>query len=389
MIEKTNKLIALLTNNDDDVYCFRKELLEALVEAGYSLLISCPYGEKFKLLKHLDYIYDNPEIDRRGTNPFKDLKLFFHYWKLLAKHKPMVVLTYTAKPNVYASLAARWLGIPYICNVTGIGSVRNKGPLMKAFIMKLFKQSFRAADCVMFQNDYNRRFAEDNHMVNGRSRLIPGSGVDTSRFPLQPYPEGGDGDTGSPVVFNYIGRILYDKKVDDYLEAARIIKARHPLTEFNLLGFIEPTESHYFETLKKMQEEGVVHYWGQQMDIRPFLMQAHATIHPSTYGEGMSNVLLESASSGRPLITTDNPGCQETVQPDRTGFIYHGGDVRQLCDVIERFLKMDNGERRAMGEAGRRYVESNFNRRTVIADYLEEIHETVSHRRRSANRNPE
>ena len=373
-----NRLVALLTNNDDDVYCFRKELLEAFVQHGYFLLISCPYGEKFELLKHLQYIYDDPDIDRRGTNPVKDLKLLVHYWRLFRKHRPTVVLTYTAKPNVYACLAARMLGIPYICNVTGLGSVLNKGPLMKAFIMGLFKLSYRGAACVMFQNAYNKRLAEQNHMVKGPSRLIPGSGVDTSRYPLQPYPDGGDGDNGEPVVFNYIGRILHDKGVDDYLEAAKTIKARHPHTVFNLLGFIEPTESHYAETLKNLEAEGIVRYHGSQKDIRPFVAKAHATIHPSTYGEGMSNVLLESASSGRPLITTDNPGCQETVQDGKTGYIYHGGDVRQLCDAIERFLKLDNHARQTMGEAGREYVAANFSRQIVIDAYLSQIQDIAS-----------
>lgn len=373
MSGSSNNLIALLTNNDDDVYCFRKELLEAFADAGYSLLISCPYGEKFELLTHLDYIYDNPDIDRRGTNPVRDLRLFFHYWRLFRKHRPFVVLTYTAKPNVYAGMAARALGIPYICNVTGLGSVLNKGALMRSFILSLFRISYRGAACVMFQNATNQRLALEKGMVKGTHKLIPGSGVDTSRYPLQEYPDGGDGNTGAPVVFNYIGRILHDKGVDDYLEAAKFIKAKHPRTEFNLLGFIEPTESHYKEVLSELEQQGIIRYHGSQKDIRPFVARAHATIHPSTYGEGMSNVLLESASSGRPLITTDNPGCVETVQDGKTGFVYHGGNLAELCEAIERFLAMDNSARQRMGMSGREYVEAHFSRRLVIDAYLEQI----------------
>ena len=373
MSVSTGKLIALLTNNDDDVYCFRKELLEAFVQKGYRLLISCPYGEKFELLKHLDYIYDDPDIDRRGTNVINDLKLLAHYWRLFRRHRPAVVLTYTAKPNVYAGLAARLLRIPYISNVTGLGSVLKKGALMKAFIMGLFKFSYRGAACVMFQNATNQQLALEKQMVKGANQLIPGSGVATERYPLQPYPEGGNGDSGPTVVFNYIGRILHDKGVDDYLEAAKTIRAKHPQTEFNLLGFIEPTESHYQQTLQELERNGIVHYHGSQKDIRPFVARSHATIHPSVYGEGMSNVLLESASSGRPLITTDNPGCRETVRPEKTGFIYHGGNVQELCEAIECFLSMDNTVRRAMGEAGREYVKANFSRQLVIDAYLKQI----------------
>ena len=310
---KDKQIIALLTNNDDDVYCFRKELIEALIAEGYEMLISCPDGPKFELMKDIPYIYDDPDIDRRGTNPVKDFGLMMHYRKLFKQYKPSVVLTYTAKPNVYASIAAHQLGIPVINNLTGLGSVVNETGLMKSFIMWLFKLAYRKSACMMFQNETNMHVAIDQGMVKGKYRLIPGSGVDTDRYPLQPYPDGGDGKTGATVVFNYIGRILHDKGVDDYIEAAKRIKKDYPQTEFNMLGFIEPTEIHYEQDLKELEAQGIVVYRGSQKDVKPFIARAHATIHPSTYGEGMSNVLLESASSGRFLITTNNPGCQETV----------------------------------------------------------------------------
>ena len=144
-------LIALITNNDDDVYCFRKELIEGLLDEGYEMLISCPDGPKLELMEDIPYRYDNPDIDRRGTNVISDFKLIMHYRKLFKKERPDVVLTYTAKPNVYAGMAAKSLGIPYINNVTGIGSVVNMGRLKKALILGLFKVSYRGASCVMFQ----------------------------------------------------------------------------------------------------------------------------------------------------------------------------------------------------------------------------------------------
>ena len=220
--ESKKPLIALLTNNDDDIYCFRKELIEGLIAEGYDMLISCPYGEKFELMKHVNYIYDDPVIDRRGTNVIADLKLYRHYRKLFKTYRPSVVLTYTAKPNVYASVAARQLKIPYINNVTGLGSVLKKGGVMRAFIMWLFKTAYRGAACVMFQNSTNMRLAEEGGMLKGKRMLIPGSGVDTERYPLQPYPDGGNGVEGETVVFNYVGRILHDKGVDDYIEAAKL-----------------------------------------------------------------------------------------------------------------------------------------------------------------------
>ena len=366
-------VIALLTNNDDDVYCFRKELIEALIADGHQLLISCPDGPKFELMKDIPYIYDNPEIDRRGTNPIKDFGLMMHYRKLFKKYRPAVVLTYTAKPNVYASIAAHQLGIPVINNLTGLGSVVNETGLMKSFIMWLFKLAYQKSACMMFQNETNMNVAIKAGMVKGKYRLIPGSGVDTDRYPLQPYPDGGDGKTGEPVVFNYIGRILHDKGVDDYIEAAKRIKAIYPKTEFNLMGFIEPTEIHYEKDLKELEEQGIVIYRGSLKDVKPYITRSHCTIHPSTYGEGMSNVLQESASSGRFLITTNNPGCQETVEDNKTGFIYEGGNVDDLVHTIERFLALPNSQREMAGELGRKRMETLFSRTIVIKAYQEEI----------------
>ena len=370
-------IIALLTNNDDDVYCFRKELIEGFIDEGYEMLISCPDGPKFELMRDIPFIYDNPDIDRRGTNPIADAKLMYHYWRLFRKHRPAVVLTYTAKPNVYASIAAHWMGIPVINNLTGLGSVVNESGLKKAFIMWLFKLAYQKSACMMFQNATNMQVAIDAGMVKGDYKLIPGSGVNTDRYPLQPYPDGGDGKTGAPVVFNYIGRVLKDKRVDDYIEAAKRIKRNYPQTEFNILGFIEPTEMHYDAELKQLGEQNIVLYRGSQKDVKPFVARAHCTIHPSTYGEGMSNVLLESASSGRFLITTDNPGCQETVEEGKTGFIYHGEDVDALVDAIKRFLALSNEIRKKMGEAGRQRVKDNFSREIVVKAYKSKIKELL------------
>lgn len=376
-MSKDKHLIALLTNNDDDVYCFRKELIDGIIDAGYDMLISCPYGEKFELMKDYQYIYDDPIIDRRGTNIVADFKLLMHYKKLLKKHKPDVVLTYTAKPGVYGSIAARTCGIPYINNVTGFGSVLHKTGFMRCFIMWLFKFAYSGAYCVMFQNSTNMKLAQESGMVKGKCRLIPGSGVALERYPVQPYPDGGDGIIGETVRFNYFGRVMHDKGVDDYIECAKRIKEKYPNTEFNMCGFVEPTEAHYEAELKKLGEQGIVIYHGSQKDVRPFIARAHAIIHPSTYGEGMSNVLLENASSGRPIITTDNPGCKEAVIKNDTGFIYPGGNVKELINQVERFLYMDNAERKAMGIRGRKYMEHNFSRNIVVQTYLEEIEKLI------------
>lgn len=366
-------LVALITNNDDDVYCFRKELIESLLGDGYEILISCPNGPKFELMDKILYRYDNSIIDRRGMNIIADGKLFFHYRALFKKERPDIVLTYTAKPNVYAGIAAKTLNIPYITNVTGIGSVANMNGIKKLVIMSLFTIAYRGAACVMFQNKNNMNLALNHRMVKRECKLIPGSGVDLFRYPLQPYPDGGNGRMGEKVVFNYIGRVLHDKGIDDYIEAAKRIKKNYPQTEFNIIGFIEPTEKHYKKKIEKLQKQGIINYRGNQRDVKPWIARAHAIIHPSTYGEGMSNVLLENASSGRFIITTDNPGCQETVVNKESGFIYKGGNIEELIKAIENFLKLDNETREKMGMRGRKHVEHGFSREIVINAYKEQI----------------
>ena len=381
-------LIALLTNNDDDVYCFRLELIQAILKEGYDLLISCPDGPKFELLesdyglkKNESFIYDNPAIDRRGTNIVTDGMLMLHYKKLFRRYKPSVILTYTAKPNVYASLVAHQLHIPVINNVTGFGSVLNESGIKQKFIMWLFKIAYKKSACIMFQNSTNMKLALESGMIKGDYKLIPGSGVALDRFPVQDYPKGGNGVEGEPVVFNYIGRILHDKGVDDYIAAAKIIKKTYPKTEFNMIGFIEPTESHYEAELKELGKQGIVFYRGSQKDVRPWIGRAHAIIHPSTYGEGMSNVLLENASSGRPIITTDNPGCRETVDDGVSGFLYHGSNVDELVHIIENFTtKLSNDTRKQMGIEGHKKVQNEFNRQIVVDTYLKKIKELIKNR---------
>ena len=376
-------IIALLTNNDDDVYCFRLELIQAILAAGYPMLVSCPDGPKFEVMeeiglrKNREFIYDDPPIDRRGTSVVNDGKLMLHYFNMFRRYRPAAILAYTAKPNVYASLAAHQLHIPVINNVTGLGSVVNESGLKRKFIMWLFKTAYRGSACIMFQNSTNMRLAKELGWVKGDCKLIPGSGVALERFPVQEYPDGGDGMGGAPIIFNYIGRIMKDKGVDDYIKAAKRIKEKYPKTEFNMLGFIEPTESHYEAELEELGKQGIVFYRGSQRDVKPWIKRAHAIIHPSTYGEGMSNVLLENASSGRLIITTDNPGCQETVDDGVSGFIYHGGDVDQLVQKIEQVLAMENQLRKQMGAEGRKKVEREFSREVVVQAYLKKIGELV------------
>ena len=361
------KTIAVITNHADDIYCFRKELIEKLYNDGHKILISCPYGEKLDLLDDIEFQLDNPIIDRRGINPIKDFKLLIHYIKF-KKYKPDIILAYTIKPNVYASIASRCCKVEYINNITGLGSVLNKGIFLQQLIYKLLKFALKDSKCVFFQNETNMNLILDKKIISGKYQLIPGSGVNTDRFILQPYPKNDD-----IVIFNYIGRVLSEKGVDDYIETAKRIKQKYSNTEFNIIGFIEPTENHYVEDFKKLENDKIIVYRGEQKDVRPFIQRAHAIIHPSKYGEGMSNVLLENASSGRPIITTNNPGCYETVNDNITGYIYEKGNVDELVNKIEKFINLSHEKKEKMGINGRNKMISEFERKIVIEQYLNVI----------------
>lgn len=365
---ENRKIIAVITNNDDDIYCFRKELIEELIKEEYKVVISCPNGPKFKLMQDMNFIYEDVSIDRRGTSIKNDFKLFLYYVNFFKKYNPDYALMYTIKPNTYASIAARITKTKYINNITGLGSILKKGKLMQEFIYKMLKVALKESTCVFFQNETNMKLILGKKIVTGKHELIPGSGVNIKRFNLLEYPE-----NDKKVIFNYIGRVLSEKGIDDYIEAAKIVKARYPNTEFNILGFIEPTEEHYKKEFEELEKENIIIYRGQQQDVKPYIKRAHAIIHPSKYGEGMSNVLLENASSGRPLITTNNPGCFETVDDEKTGFIYETGNVSDLVAKIERFMSLSNEEKRNMGLYGRKKMIREFDRRIVVKKYLENI----------------
>lgn len=366
--EKHDQLVAVITNHDDDVYCFRRELIKELVGEGYRVLVSCPYGERLELIKDIGYEYVDTQVDRRGTSVINDLRLFLSYLRMLRRYRPSIVLTYTMKPNIYGGAAAALLGIPYISNVTGFGSISSKQGFVNRLVMFLLARAFSKSSCVFFQNAENLAIALRQGMIKGPYQLLPGSGVNTEHFSLLPFP-----DEDETIVFNYIGRVLRDKGIDDYISAAKRIRSRYPNTQFNVVGFIEPTEMHYAEELSSLQKEGIVVYHGRQMDVRPFIARSHCTIHPSRYGEGMSNVILESASSGRPVITTDIAGCREAVDDGVSGFIYQAGNVDDLVAKIELFLRMSKDARSRMGIAGRNKVCSAFSRDQVVRAYLHRI----------------
>lgn len=358
------KKILILVNHDVVIYNFRKELVERLLKDGYEVYISSPYGERINDLLEMGCKHIDVKIDRHGTNILEELKLLYYYKKVIKEIKPDVVLTYTIKPNIYGGMACRMLKVPYIANITGLGTaVENKG-LMQNITTTLYRIAFKKINCLFFQNTENMQLFKDKNIAVDKHRLVPGSGVNLEHFNVLEYP------SDETIEFVFISRIMKEKGIDQYIEAAKFIRNKYPNTKFHICGFCEEA---YEDKLKDLQKQEIVVYHGMQRDIRKILSKTHCTIHPTYYPEGMSNVLLESSACGRPIITTNRSGCREIVDNGLNGYIVEQKNSNDLIEKIEKFLELSNEQRKLMGLAGRRKVEAQFDRKIVVDAYMDEV----------------
>ena len=362
MVEKTKILI--LANNDMGLYKFRKELLERLV-IDYEIYICLPNGEFISELKKIGCNFiDCPLLERHGTNPVKDINLYMFYKKVMKQITPEMVFTYTIKPNIYGGMAAAALNIRYVANITGLGTAVENPGLMQVLTVNLYKFALRKAQKVFFQNTENRDFMITKKVFKGCYDILPGSGVNLNKYTVSEYP---NKDT---VDFVFVSRIMKEKGIEQYFEAAREIRKRHPETRFHICGFCE---QEYETELNRLNADGTIIYHGLVKDMVAIYRQMSCTIHPTYYPEGLSNVLLESAASGRPIITTNRAGCREVVDDGFNGYIVEEKNSTDLIEKIEMFLNQTIEERKRMGLNGRRKVEKEFDRQIVIEKYLAEI----------------
>lgn len=356
--------ILVLANFGMGLYNFRKELLEELINQNNEVYISLPSDDYVPKLKSLGCKFVETHLERRGTNPIKDLKLLFHYINIIKQIKPDVVLTYTIKPNVYGGLACSITRTPYITNITGLGtSVENKGVMQKITLM-LYKAGLKQAYCLFFQNKTNLKFFVDKRIVKNKTRLVPGSGVNLEQHIFEEYPENDEKNR-----FLFIGRMMKSKGIEELLQAIKIVKEEFPNTQFDLVGHCEED---YHQKLVELNKLGMINYHGQQNDVHSFIKKSQATILPS-YHEGTANVLLESASTGRAVLASRVPGCKETFDEDISGFGFEVRSVDSLVEAIIKFINLPYEQKKAMGIAGRKKMENEFDRRIVINAYLDEI----------------
>lgn len=356
--------ILILSNFDMGLYKFRKELLEALVKEN-EVIFCVPEGEYIDDIKNIgcSYIPCNV-LDRRSVNPIKDIKLLSFYWNTISEIKPQLVLTYTIKPNVYGGLVCGRKKIPYIANITGLGTAIENGGFLAIVSTTLYKLGLYRARCVFFQNQNNQSLFIRKGIVKGKTKLIPGSGVNLNAHYLEPYPSDENG-----VRFLFVGRIMKDKGIEELLSAIEDIHADHHGAVVDIVGWCD---ENYNESLKQAEKMGAVQYYGIQSNVHPFYANCHCTVLPS-YHEGTANVLLEASSTGRPVITTRVSGCQETFDEGKTGFGCEVKNADSLKEAMLRFLSLSQDQRKKMGLAAREKMEREYDRCIVIKAYQEEI----------------
>ena len=363
--EKSNKRILVLANNDVGLYHFRKDLITSLLDSKYGVFTSLPNGDFVPEMVKLGCKYIETPLDRRGMNPVHDGKLFRQYRAILKEIKPNLVLTYTIKPNIYGGLACRMAHVPYAVNITGLGSAIENGGWLKKFVLALYKPALKGAKAVFFENAGNRdALAATGVVPKGRDVVLHGAGVNLEDYPRQPYQQEG------PVRFLFVGRVMHEKGVDELFAAAKRMKQQYgEQVEFHIVGSFEEA---YKPVMDELEQAGVVKYHGYQSDMKPLYAMASCVVLPS-YHEGMSNVLLEAAATGRPLITSDIPGCREAVEDGVSGYLCPAKDADALYEAMRRFCELPHEWRSEMGRRGRALMEQRFDKKLIVAETVKHL----------------
>lgn len=360
--------ILILANHDVGLYNFRLELIQLLIQEGYEVHFSVPMGSKVSLIVETGAIHHPTVMNRRGKNPVQDLGLLWHYIGLIKRIRPAAVLTYTAKPNIYGGMACAMLRVKQLANITGLGSELHGNGKAAVLLRRLYRTGLRQAKTVFFQNERDLAYFTEHGLLAGQEAVVlPGSGVNLDRFALFP------GKAFSPAGrarFLFISRIMQDKGIEEFLGAACSIKRAYPDSRFTILGFFEGEA--FRSRIQELLGDGVLEAVLFSEDTRVQMTQADCVVHPSWH-EGMSNVLLEAAASGLPVICSDIPGCHEAVVDGASGLLHPVKSEEALAACMMRYIAYPAAEKQAMGLAGRRHMEALFDRQVVIECYMKRL----------------
>ena len=357
--------VLLFAPKDNVLYNFRRELIQSLKEQ-YRVILVCPYGSKIDFFTSIGCEFIDVNVERQSRNPLYDIKLLIQYKRLLKTIKPDIVLSFTTKSSIYAGIACRLTGTKYIVNNSGLIQT-GKYSLLGFILHFLYKLGYNGAECIMCQNSQEKIFFSRVLRNNMRFRVLPGSGVNIDYFSFQPYPKERD-----ELVFNFVGRIIKEKGIEEFLECAKVIKTKYPKCRFVIYGEYDSKDPIYKKHVEDYAERGIVEYAGVVLDMRPAILNANAAIHPS-YAEGMTNVILEHGAMGRPSIASNIPGCNDCIDEGITGLLFKCRDVSEMIARIEDFILMPIERKEKMGIASRKKMVMEFDRSIVINSYLEEI----------------
>ncbi|MDB5262514.1 MAG: glycosyl transferase [Adhaeribacter sp.] len=345
-------------------------LVNAFLKLGYEVVAIAPEDEYSQKLVVAGCRYFPISMENKGTNPLEDLLLTKRFYDCYRRVKPDVILQYTIKPNIYGSFAAKLAGIPTINNVSGLGTVFIVRNFVSKVALKLYKFAFRYPSKVFFQNKEDRQLFLDHRLIREQiTDVLPGSGIDTERFKPAPV------FTRNPrFTFLMVARVLYEKGVVEYVEAARIIKEKYPEVRCQLLGGIDESgnigiKRSVFET---WVEEGAIEYLGTSKVVEAHLTHADCVVLPS-YREGTPKTLLEAAAMGKPIVTTNVPGCRETVVEGQNGFLCEVKNSQDLADKMIKMYQLSAAALEEMGKASRQLAEEKFDERYVIAKYVSAV----------------
>jgi len=363
------KTVAILLNTSWNIYNFRVGLLKALQKDGYRVVCIAPYDEYSIKLQKMGFEYHNININNKGINPIEDLKLIWSLYKIYRLISPDIVLQYTIKPNIYGSIAAGFLKLNVISNISGLGTVFLNNNFSSKIARLLYKIALKVPKKVFFQNSSDRElFLELNLVEQSKSSLLAGSGIDVEKFKPVAYKK----KDSNNFKFLFIARLLKDKGLVEYVEASRLVgNAKSSSTVLGAFYLGNPTAVKEDE-MKRWEEEGVIHYLGVSDNVKSIIEQYDCIVLPS-YREGLSRVLLEAASMQKPIITTNVAGCREVVDDGVNGYLCKVKDVNSLSKQMKKMLLLSDDELEKMGIKGREKVKKEFDEKLVIDKYRETI----------------
>ena len=363
--------IAIVLNTSWNIYNFRMGLIRSLQARGYEVHAIAPEDNFSQLLVDSGCIYHKVRMDSRGANPLKDLGLIFELRSIYKKIKPDIICHYTIKPNIYGTVAARTLKIPVINNVCGLGTVFLKDNLISRIAIAMYRFAFRTPRKVFFQNQDDYQLFLEKKLVKKRlADVVPGSGIDLNHFKPQP------GKKNPTFTFLLISRLITDKGILEYIEAIQKLRQQGVDARFQILGAKDPAHKRGIavDVIDSWIDNNIIEYLGTTKDVREFINKADCVVLPS-YREGTPRTLLEAASSAKPIVATDVPGCRNVVENNYNGLLCKLKDADSLAGKMKEMMDMPQEKRQEMGINSRKKVENEFGENIVISKYLKTIDE--------------